>query len=673
MRMIAALAAIGLPLCLFGGAAEAAGWKNSDIVGSVTKEEPVSPRDDFHRFVNRSWMLSAKIKPGEAAVNSFSERADEVEEQIKKLLTDKSLSSHEAKLAQSLHALALDWKRRDAAGTAPVAPYIRRIEEIKDLGGLTAYLTDASIPHFGGLFCSIWAQPDNRDASNVTTGIYRTGLSLRDADEYRAAELSPGAKRRAAANDIFVTKLLKKAGFSDGRAREMIAAHFRVEKAIAANAMGLKKLYAPESRRERYNVRSRAQLTDAARSFPLVAIADSLGYGKSREFVLTEPKWLDSMNGLYRAENLEDMKSFLIVRTLMETAELLDREARNWSVERSNAIMGSKGAAPDDRYAYELVSGYLGEPLGRVYAEKYVTPKTKGEIEEVIREVVAYYRKMLAGESWLSEKTREKAIKKLDSLTVRAAYPDKWEDFSALSFKGAKEGGSLVEAAAAIDRFERLRDAKLVNTKVDPGKWLTPPQTVNAYYAQSDNSINIPAGILGGVFYSPSSGREALLGGIGMVIGHEITHAFDTNGSQYDEKGNMTDWWTAADRAAFAKRAKVISDYFSTLEAFPGVKADGELVLSEAIADLGGAGCMTAIGRESKGFDFAKFFNAYARCWRTQTTKEAEEYRNREDVHPLAFLRTNVNVQQQPEFYEAFGVKPGDGMYLAPDKRIALW
>ena len=230
-----------------------------------------------------------------------------------------------------------------------------------------------------------------------------------------------------------------------------------------------------------------------------------------------------------------------------------------------------------------------------------------------------------------------------------------------------------MEAVAAIADFERLRDVKLVNTKVDRSKWLADPQEVNAYYSPSDNSINIPAGILGGAFYSPKGGEEELLGGIGMVIGHEITHAFDTNGSQFDENGNFVNWWTEADRKAFDKRSKKISDYFSTLEVMPGVKADGELVLSEAIADLGGLSCVTAIGRGVPGFDFSKFFKAYARLWRNRKTKEAEEQRIKEDVHPLSYLRTNVNVQQIPEFYTAFGVKPGDGMYLAPEERVALW
>ncbi|WP_279010631.1 M13-type metalloendopeptidase [Synergistes jonesii] len=659
--------------CLAEGGFAEASWVNSDITAAGEASDKPSPRDDFHRAVNYEWLSTAKFKSGESRVNSFSERDDEVEEQIKGLLTDGSLKGHEAELTQKFHRMLLDWNDRDRLGVEPVMPYIRRIEAIKSIEDLTAYLTDAKDPHFGSLLMGVGTTADSRDATNETVAIWPSGLLLADADEYRAAELSASAKRRKAANDAYIMKLLQKAGYGRERARAMNDGLFRIERKLAAKSMGLKALRMPAARRSCYNVRTKKELAAASKRFPLAAIVDSEGYGESREFVLREPEWLKNINEVYAPENLEDIKSLLVVKTLLSTANLLDREARGWAVERVNSVMGSSGEIPDDQYAYEMVSAYLDEPLGRVYAEKYADPTVKARVEELISKVTDYYREMLSKEEWLTKKTREKAIAKLDALTVRAAYPEKWEDFSELDFKDNAAGGNLVEAAAAIGKFERKRDAKLVNSKVDKSKWIAVPQTVNAYYSPADNSINIPAGILGGVFYPRGGGAEGLLGGIGMVIGHEITHAFDTNGSQYDENGNLSNWWTKKDKKEFDARAKAISDYFSTLDAAPGVKTDGELVLSEAIADLGGLSCMAAIARESAGFDFAKFFEAYAKVWRSRATKESEEYRIKEDVHPLPFLRTNANVQQLQEFYDAFGVEPGDGMYLAPEKRITLW
>lgn len=652
-------------------------WVNSDVEFTHDASDAKAPslQDDFHRAVNFGWLTLTPIKEGKSSVNSFSERSDEVEEEIKALLNDTSLTSHEAKITQKFHALLRDWERRNKLGIAPVMPYIERIEAIKDMDALTEYLTDADDPHFGSVLFGVGATPDKRDASNYTVAIATAGLMLGDADEYRAEELSPSAQRRKSANDVYIVKLLKNAGYDESRAKAMNEALFRVEKHLAQNAMGLKKLHSPEARAELYNVRTKEQLSSEASVFPLVAVIDSLGYGDSREFVLMQPKWLESMNSLYCAENLDDIKSYLIIRTLLSTANLLDRKTRVLSIERRNAILGTSGEIPDDTYSYEMTSGWLGEPLGRVWAERHASPETKANIEHLISQVVDYYREMLRGESWLTQATREKAIAKLDELTVRVSYPDKWEDYYALDFRDAINGGTLLEAAAAIDKFELKRDVKLVNTKVDKTKWIAEAQMVNAYYSPSDNSINIPAGILGGVF-CPENGKaewEKILGGIGMVIGHEITHAFDTNGSQYDEHGNFINWWTDEDRAAFKERAKSISDYYSKFNAFHDLPVDGELVLSEAIADLGGLSCMAAIGRSIEGFDFAEFFRSYARVWRCKTTRQAEEYRVKQDVHPLPFMRTNVNVQQLPEFYETFGVKEGDGMYLAPEERISLW
>lgn len=659
--------------CLAACGFAEASWVNSDITAADEASGRPSPQDDFHRAVNYEWLSTAKFKSGESRVNSFSERDDEVEEQIKGLLADGSIKEHEAELTQKFHKMLLEWDERNRLGTEPVIPYIARIEKIKTMDDLTAYLTDADDPHFGSLLMRAAVTPDGRDATNETVTIWPSSLLLSNADDYRAAELGGPAKRCKDANDIFIIKLLKKAGYDTERAKAMNDAVFRIEKKLSAKSMGLKALRMPEARRACYNVRTRKELAAASANFPLVAILDSLGYGESREFVLSEPEWLKNINEVYVQENLEDIKNLLIVKTLFSNANMLDREARGWAAERTNSIMGSSGSIPDETYAYEMVKSVLDEPLGRVYAGKYADPAVKERIEALIHRVVDYYREMLREEEWLSKKTREKAVAKLDALTVRAAYPEKWDDFSELDFKDHASGGSLTEAAAAIIRFERKRDAKLVNTKVDKSKWIAAPYTVNAYYSASDNSINIPTGILGGVFYPKDGNTEGLLGGIGMVIGHEITHAFDTNGSQYDENGNMLNWWTEEDKKKFDARAKAISDYFSTLDVMPGVKADGELILSEAIADLGGLSCMAAIARGIEGFDYAKFFEAYAKVWRSRATKESEEYRIKEDVHPLPFLRTNVNVQQLQEFYDAFGVKPQDGMYLAPEKRLALW
>lgn len=318
-----------------------------------------------------------------------------------------------------------------------------------------------------------------------------------------------------------------------------------------------------------------------------------------------------------------------------------------------------------------MAEGELGMAIGRVYVDRYLPPKAKADVEALIDEVIAMYRKRLAGADWLSAATREKAVEKLDALTARVGYPTSWPDYSKLSVPA---GAGLIEYAMAVGRFENERARVKVNQPVDREEFLMSPQIVNAYYLPTDNSINILAGILGGVFYDPDAPREENMGGIGMIIGHEITHAFDKNGSLYDKNGNFGEsWWTDEDRAAFKKRTDAVAAYWSNIEVLPGLNIDGDMCVGEIVADLGGMTCMVEIGRETPGFNFATMFKAYARAWRLIESREMAEFLLANDVHAPGHLRTNGTVQQLDEFYKAFAVEKGDGMYLAPENRLRVW
>ena len=217
------------------------------------------------------------------------------------------------------------------------------------------------------------------------------------------------------------------------------------------------------------------------------------------------------------------------------------------------------------------------------------------------------------------------------------------------------------------------QEIEKAKAKIDSNMWSKPPQEVNASYRATDNSINIPAGILGGAFYDPEASEAEQMGAIGMIIGHEITHGFDENGSQYDKDGNLNNWWTEEDRAAFEERSSKVSDYFSQFEVLPGVYINGELTIGETVADLGGLSCMLEIAKGIDGFDYEAFFKSYARLWKSQMLPNMLEMTVQTDPHPPGYLRTNAIVQQVQEFYDTFGVEEGDGMYLAQDERLAVW
>jgi putative endopeptidase len=263
-------------------------------------------------------------------------------------------------------------------------------------------------------------------------------------------------------------------------------------------------------------------------------------------------------------------------------------------------------------------------------------------------------------------------IEKLDSLKIRVAYPDDGSlyDYSDLDFP---EEAGLIEDVLAIRDKNRAQNVEKAKAEIDSDMWMTAPQTVNAYYLMTDNSINIPAGILGGDFYDPEGTDAEQMGSIGVVIGHEITHGFDTSGSQYDKDGNLNNWWTDEDHAAFEERTDKVSAYFSKLEVLPDVYVDGDLTIGETVADLGGLSCMLEIAKGTEGFDYEDFFTSFARVWKNQTLPNVLEMLVQTDSHPPGYIRTNATVQQVQEFYDTFGVGEGDGMYLAPDERLSVW
>jgi putative endopeptidase len=421
--------------------------------------------------------------------------------------------------------------------------------------------------------------------------------------------------------------------------------------------------------------------------------------------------------------------------------ELLDHDCYNQMVSVRNTLSGSTGKVDDKKAATDAVNEVLEMELGEVYAQTFITDKTRTDVTSLINDVIVYYRSMLQGEDFLSDATKAEAIKKLDKLTIRVASPvdfeeedkaleraessgqqaqtgetadaaapgngasadaagaaagagtdgtadaaaagtdgtadaagaESKEEERVLDFKGPEEGGSLVDARIAISRETCLSIADQVNQPVDRSIWIASPQDVNAYYYPLDNSINIPAGILGGIFYSDEMSREEKLGHIGVIVAHEISHAFDTSGRQYDEQGNLSNWWTEDDYRKFHQRAQKLVDYYNGFEPIPNYPVNGAMLDTEAIADLTGVKCMLRIAADEENFDYDRFFRTLASNWRCLTTLETEAFSIEQDSHPLAYLRTNAVVVQFEEFHKTYGTKEGDGMYLAPEYRLEIW
>ena len=657
----------------FAVATRGTAWVDSDLAFTVSGGKKIRLQDDFAAAANGQWIAEAVIADGQSSVSSISERCDEIDEQMKSLLTDTTLTSHDAQLVQSLYSVVTDWDMRNALGVQPAATVMNAIENITSLDQMTEFLAGDAMNLGLGIF-SVSTTVDLDIPTDYTVGIDSTALCLGDSDEYGDGGMTElGQLDYTFYHDISVY-LLQRLGYTEEEAEKTLKRCLEFETLCAAYELPRAAQYEADFYDRINNSYDRAGLEKLAGDFPLLPMLDACGYGVSNKYLLYEPEWLAAMGNIYTEKNLELIKDYLKIHFASGVCSKLDREAYDKNVEIANAANGVTGTQDDETAAYNAVSGMLAGPMDNLYIEKFCSEKTRADVTEMINEVIAQYRIMLDEEDWLSEEMRASAIEKLDSMRVHAAYPDELGDSYGLTIASASDGGTYLDAAIAVAKFDRENNISYINKQVDPDAWYALASDVNAYYNFQDNSITILNGILGGAFYDENASREEKLGSIGIVIGHEISHAFDTYGSQFDKDGVLRNWWTDADRAAFNERTAKLVKYYDGIVPYEGAgNYSGAQVQSEAIADMGGMKCMLAIAANDPDFDYDLFFRSYAAIWRMQCSKEYELQLAKTDVHPLAYLRINVTLQQFEEFYETYDIQPGDGMYLAPEERIAVW
>lgn len=335
---------------------------------------------------------------------------------------------------------------------------------------------------------------------------------------------------------------------------------------------------------------------------------------------------------------------------------------------------GITGGRTEEQLGLDVVDAALSLPLDYVYIDTYCSAEERQEVIDMVLEFAEYYRELLRQEDWLSEETKAGAIEKLDNLTIRACYSDEREDYSGLTITSKAEGGTYLEALQAIQKYNLVLLGRKVNQPVNPDLWGMSTRDVNAYYSFSDNSINILCGTLVGAF-SLDQPYEAVLAIIGaQTIGHEISHAFDTNGAQFDKDGNYDSWWQDEDYVAFQERAERLTAYLNEIVLYEGAPVSrGELQVGEMIADLGGMKAALMMAQDREDFDYDVFFRAVAKGWASIQTKNSALSQMQTDAHPMSSLRVNIPLQNFDEFLEFYEIQPGDGMYLAPEDRVKVW
>jgi len=367
------------------------------------------------------------------------------------------------------------------------------------------------------------------------------------------------------------------------------------------------------------------------------------------------------------------MKNYMEIKFYCNTVGVLSEDFAKLGVEYTQMLTGTQGTISDEQQAMQVVNNVFSDEIGRLYAEKYFSKEAKDDVTELVEEVIAAYKKKLETTEWMSPETKAVAIKKLDNIKIKVGYPDKWSDYSDVEFKSYEEGGSLFENVMTLTKLSNKKALERLDSKTDKEIFPMSPQTVEACYGPSRNDITFPAAILQSPYYDKSRSKEANLGGIGVVIAHEVSHAFDTNGAQIDANGNVNNWWKDSDKKEFEKRAQKVKDFYNGITLDSGAKVNGDLTVSENIADIEGMACTLDILREMDNPDYKAFFEAWATSWRMINTPEYEKMSLDQNVHSPHKVRVNAVVSQFQEFYDTYGIKEGDKMYVKPEDRISIY
>lgn len=682
-------------------------WINSDLEGSIDETTELNLKDDFHTTVNQDWLLKTDAV-GDERIDSFTDTMDALDVNRIRLLTpgtefdsDPEVMSRETldhlhDLLWDMMDLAGNQEKRNELGVEPLRPYLEAIEQIDSLEDMTEYLKNNNGKNFTTEnFCNFGINHPNNTRDYYTVYItYPMHKLLTDFNSYTSMGHSMYAMLRS--KRAAVEYVLNEFGYAPKQIDKLFRNCYRFESRIAYLAP-----HNHERQDLRYLDRSNKiyTLEDIEKiqgKFPLTALLENAGVAHSETFRILEPGLLNFLGSYYKARNLEKLKAYFTVHTILEALPYLDEICQEMHQDIQNLTPKTEDVFPepasepdtsdpestekaqlDDLYT-NYIDPLLPVPFELAYIGSYCSSAARQEILNMLEDIRAYYIEMLNDTEWMSPETREKAIEKVEKMKFRVLYPDVMPDYSGLIYQGYDEGGNLLDAIAAIQKANDTPDTTKVNQPIDRTDWnlkSMPTTTLNAAYQSDINSIVIFHGIMAdGFAYDENASIEQNYGRLGVILGHEFTHAFDTSGYTRDAEGLLYGWWTNEDEVAFRLRSDKLVSYYTGLHIYPGMDStyDGALVQTEAISDMGGMKCMLGLAEKIPDFDYDLFFRSYAHTWRCQTSliKEMEMSKN---VHPLNFLRTNVTLQQFDKFFETYDIGPGDGMYLAPEDRILVW
>lgn len=688
-KLIAALflgvatVSLGPIACKMSGTSEAVAGTALGIDPAMM-DKAVKPGDDFYGFTNGGWQKATEIPADRSSVGGFFIASETTDKQLGDLIASISKSSAAADTDEGrirdYYNTFMDRAKIDAAGMAPVKPDLDRIAAISDVKSLSAVLggniradvdplnsTNFQTPNLFGVFVT-----QALAGGEVLPYILQGGLGMPEREYYLSADPKMAALRTA--YKAYVAKLLTQAGLPDAeaKAKRIFDLETRIAQAHATREQS-------EDFQKSASEWSRADFAAKAPGIDWDAFFSAAQLDKQQKFSAYHAQAIPRLSALVASQPVDAWKDWLTFHQLNSNAAVLPSklEAARFDF-YGKTLQGTTVPRPRDKLALAAINGALGDALGKLYVEKYFPASAKKDVEGMVDTIKAAFATRVEKLDWLAPDTRKEALAKVRTIEVAVGYPDTWKDYGALKL-GTDSAYANAEAASRVNYAQQL--AK-IGKPLDKREWWMNAQLVNAVNLPVQNALNFPAAILQRPFFDPAADAAYNYGAIGAVIGHEISHSFDNNGAAFDSTGKMRNWWTPADLAKFNQAGKALADQFDTYEPFPGLHVNGKLTLGENIADIAGlAAAYDAYHASLKGKEAPvidgytgdqRFFIAYGQAWATKMRDEALRGRLATDGHAPGMYRA-LTVRNMDAWYKAFDVKPGDKLYLPPEKRVKVW
>jgi predicted metalloendopeptidase len=670
------------------------GFTNSIAQKAVAQKEPginisfmdksVKPNEDFYKFVNGGWLKKTEIPADKTRWGTYDELRQKTDIDALNILKEatenpKYKSNTDQGKAVNLYKSILDTVGRNKKGLSPLKPYLAKINSIKNVKDLQALLIEMEpIGGIGFLGVGIGgdAKNSNRNVIYVSPGI----VGLPDRDYYVSDDKDSKEKREKYV--LHVARMLQFLGENQKKAKSDADKILELETAISQPRFDRVER---RDRRKSYNPMKVSDLQKLTPSIDWNTYLTNIGLKNVDSLVVTQPKYMIALEAIFKENKVKDWKAYLRWSLLNGSVGKLSKtvEVANWEF-YGKTLTGAMKQRPHDERALQVINGAVGEALGKLYVEKMFPEEAKIKAKKMIKNIIVAYQNRINNLTWMTAETKIKAIEKLNKITIKIGYPDKWKDYSALTLSSPEEAGTYFENMKNISRWRFKEDIDKLNKPVDKTEWGMSPQIVNATYSPSFNAITFPAGILQPPFFDYRVDEALNYGAVGGSIGHEISHAFDDSGARYNGDGNLVDWWTAEDLKQFTALTGALAEQFSALEPLPGVHVDGKFTLGENIGDLGGINAvydglqiyLKENGNPGLIDGFTpeqRLFISWTTKWRSQIRDEALKNQLKTDPHSPGKYRAYVPLQNVDAFYSAFDIKVGDGMYVTPEKRVKIW